>query len=463
MKTLLRTGILVLCVGMATLMIVNAAFPATYYIDYTGGSDSNNGTKSTPWKRHPYMVGFAGSYTHTTGDRFIFKGGVAWPNAVFPLTITESGSSGSDDYYGVDKSWYSGTSWSRPVFDAQNKTISGRFNTIIRIWSQQHVTIDNIEMVNLYWAGTPNYGYVAYISAAGSDYLTLDHLYLHHWTFDSSASDINGGLIHGDTNQPVHQHSVLQNSMIQNSDGNYAMGAAVWAWGSMKNCVIHDVINAYVSHDGGTKEISRNHIYNIRNSSSPTHKNAIELVGNSSSPSSTWYIHDNYIHDLEIGESLMIGNPNETVYVWNNVIYNLFNVGANSPHFPQSSGTAGHSVTFWNNTIVPLSGRGCFVQNGSVPMTYLTIQNNHCITTESITSSVTTPSSVINHNLLQTPAAAAGQGYVATNNYAPSSVKNSTVRSGTNIPSSLFTTDILGVSRITAPAWDIGAYQFSEK
>src|SRR6266852_3392189 len=78
-----------------------------FYIDYSGGSNSNNGTsKDSPWKSHPYMqtgsgctgTGSAPSYTHAAGDRFIFKGGVTWPAACFRLYVPAGGTSGAVDY-----------------------------------------------------------------------------------------------------------------------------------------------------------------------------------------------------------------------------------------------------------------------------------------------------------------------------------------------------------------------------
>lgn len=89
-----------------------------YYIDYVGGSDANAGTsKATPWKRCPGMVGFAGSYTHAAGDSFVFKGGVTWVYTTLPLTIGGSGVAGSVDCYTTDHTWYTGASWSQPIFD----------------------------------------------------------------------------------------------------------------------------------------------------------------------------------------------------------------------------------------------------------------------------------------------------------------------------------------------------------
>src|SRR5437870_340435 len=63
------------------------ASAATYYVDFVNGADSNTGTaKAAAWKLAPGMNGFAGTYAHSPGDVFIFKGGVTWPAAVLPLT-----------------------------------------------------------------------------------------------------------------------------------------------------------------------------------------------------------------------------------------------------------------------------------------------------------------------------------------------------------------------------------------
>jgi hypothetical protein len=77
------------------------AFPATYYIDYASGSDTNNGkSTSTPWKHCPGMKGFIGSHSHSNGDIFVFKGGVTWFAPVDQILIVGySGTVGSEDKY----------------------------------------------------------------------------------------------------------------------------------------------------------------------------------------------------------------------------------------------------------------------------------------------------------------------------------------------------------------------------
>lgn len=114
-----------------------------YYIDYQYGSDGNNGTsKSTPWQLCPGMVGFAASYTHQPGDKFIFKGGVTWPSTTLPLTISYSGNFSARDEYTVDKSWYIGSSWSYPVFDGGG-SVKGIYSL-----AKQYFIIDSLKICN---------------------------------------------------------------------------------------------------------------------------------------------------------------------------------------------------------------------------------------------------------------------------------------------------------------------------
>lgn len=111
---------------------------ATYYIDYGAADDSAAGTSTaTPWKRCPGMTGFAGSYSHSAGDVFIFKGGVVWP---LRLTVGYSGTTGSPDVYKTDASWYTGGTWARAIIDPDGAS-SG-----ILCSGQSNVTFDGIHV-----------------------------------------------------------------------------------------------------------------------------------------------------------------------------------------------------------------------------------------------------------------------------------------------------------------------------
>jgi len=120
----MKKTIFCICLGLVIFFVgfVSFAGAATYYIDFLSGNDSNNGTSiSTPWKHSPGMNGASGicaSKAPSPGDRFIFKGGVTWNYTCFQWQVSSSGSSGNEIYYGVNQAWYSGGSWSRPIFYA---------------------------------------------------------------------------------------------------------------------------------------------------------------------------------------------------------------------------------------------------------------------------------------------------------------------------------------------------------
>ncbi len=105
--------------GLATAELFALPAPApttatTYYISYSTGANTNNGTsKSTPWKTHPFMqaaaactgIGSAPVYVHNPGDTFIFMQGDSWPNACFDMVIQQGGGPGNPDQYTYDSTW----------------------------------------------------------------------------------------------------------------------------------------------------------------------------------------------------------------------------------------------------------------------------------------------------------------------------------------------------------------------
>src|SRR5882757_365431 len=156
---------------------------ATYYVDFSGGSDANSGTsKSAPWRHQPYMQGWTGNYSHQAGDRFIFKGGVTWTAPSFTMTIAGSGVSGNPDYYGVDQTWFSGTSWSRPAFDLQGLAPTGGKAAILINGS--YITIDNLEIKNLFIPGGDTFA-ASSISIVYQHDILVQNCLIHNWTTNS--------------------------------------------------------------------------------------------------------------------------------------------------------------------------------------------------------------------------------------------------------------------------------------
>jgi len=422
-----------LAIFLSFFFFTGSASATTYYIDYASGSDANSGTsKTAPWMHAPGMQGCSSACASTApkpADRFVLKGGVTWPNASFPILWSWSGTSGNNIYIGVDKTWYAGSSWTRPIFDAQDTVISGTWNMFLHfVYSGvAYVTVDDIEMKGITWNSAPTYGHLAYITTNTANHITLTNLYMHRWTHTGSGGD-NLIVVLGDTNSPYVAGSVCDYCVIDGSDGSSDSGAAFYGFPSVKHSVIHDLPNGILTCGQG--EIAFNHIYNIRHSvNEPSvHENAIEIL---TPGAGTMYIHDNVVHDMAIGESLMLGNTNETDYVWNNVFY--LTTGGNPFHFPQNSGQTPVAMYFWNNTIVPQAGVQCFIQAFSASWQTVAIQNNHCITTAALSNSITASNLIIDHNLLMTPSTATSQGYTSTQTYAYSPSSSSTSATGVNL------------------------------
>lgn len=130
------------------LFLSSSVFAATYYIDYARGSDSNNGkSTSTPWKRCPGMKGFSTIYTHSSGDKFVFKGGVKWPATALPLTIGYSGTSEKIDTYTVDVNWHTGGAYSNPIFDGE-MSLGAYNNGAITAKGKSYILINGIQIQN---------------------------------------------------------------------------------------------------------------------------------------------------------------------------------------------------------------------------------------------------------------------------------------------------------------------------
>ena len=158
----------------------------TYYIDHATGSDSNAGTsKGSPWKSHPFMPTWTGSgYAHAIGDRFIFKGGVTWPNACFGFDISVAGNGTTSDYYGVDLTWFTGGSFARPIFDCGGSKPASGSNIIY--CGSSYIVIDNLELTGLYWDSSNQAFGLAVISVNLQTNVVIQNCYIHSWSHDTA-------------------------------------------------------------------------------------------------------------------------------------------------------------------------------------------------------------------------------------------------------------------------------------
>jgi hypothetical protein len=459
----------------------------TYYISKSTGSDSNAGiAKGTAWAHLPGMASWTGSHTPAAGDTFILMGCDTWVNTDLPVLWNWSGSSGNPITITVDKTWYNTTAcpsgWNRPIWNAGGAAIMSPLNYMFvngysgaTSWG----VLDNIEMTGLYCGSScSGAGYQACYE--GCSNWVHSNLYAHglHVVLDTNCSLFNGAGSSVSGNLWTDLTISGADAIGQNPAGGVCYAISGIMGGDIKSNVIHDLANGFVGSalaGGAPMTISGNSIYNIIESNNGSHPNAIEITGPNST--STYYIHDNVIGpNLAPGaESMMLGNPGETDYVWNNVI-NISSGGA-APTFPQAYGNPGTAAYYWNNTITPPSGTNCFYQNVS-PTPTVVIQNNHCITTGSLTNTFTSNSLTVTNNLLQTPSQADANvslhfdqyTSIETYVYSPVVSTNSTVGYATNLASncsgdlaSLCGDTTYGTQRTSNPrpstgAWDAGAY-----
>ena len=174
-------------IGFFKLRLAHAA-GTTFYIA-ANGSDSNNGTsESTPWAHLPGMVGCTGScasYIPKPGDQFILRGGDTWGASSLGVIWTWSGTAASPIYIGVNKTWYSGSSWARPIFSCGGVPCSGTGNAENYIFVVgSYVTIDNIEFTGL----AENNSGAQYVSTQ-LDHDIVENSYFHGWVLDGQTSD----------------------------------------------------------------------------------------------------------------------------------------------------------------------------------------------------------------------------------------------------------------------------------
>jgi len=488
-------------VAACILALSVAASATTYYIDYAAGSDSNSGTSTAaPWQHMPGMHGCIATCAKTTpkaGDSFILKGGVTWPNAAFPITWSWSGTSSAPIYIGVDQTWYTGSSWSRPIFNAGGKPISGSKNEFIWSPSVSYVTWDNIEMTGLNWSTSYAYGHLACGYFAETTYVTLSNWYVHGWSHTGGVTTDGFICVIGYGGSTASPGDLITHMVFDGSDSitGGTSGAMIYVWPSVTYSICHDVPDCLLL--AGDGEVAYNLIYNINaDFDAATHADAIQLNADDGRP---FYIHDNVIHDVNIGEPMFLGTPRglpaHTVYVWNNVLYNLYNDVA----FNLDARYGNWTGYYFNNTATGTGGGrngtgNCFQIDSAAYTVTLFIENNHCITTgalHNIASMAPLDPVTEKGNVTMTPTEAAAAGYSATQTYVYSPTSSNCsgqshcpVGAGTNLAS--MATGALAIlqsdttyactqnaanqsvcpsrtsnRRSAGSAWDAGAYLYS--
>jgi hypothetical protein len=514
MARLARSLLLTCCV-----MLASNLFAATYYVDYSAGSDSNNGTsKTAPWQHAPGMqtcTNLCRSTTINAGDSIILKGGVTWPNGSFMWSLP-GGATGNPVYIGVDKTWYAGSSWSRPILSPGGSVIPNNYNTMFTV--PPNVTVDNFEITGFYWTtascGGAPYGSCGIFNAGQRDGQTFENLYIHGWAHAGTNAATSNGVINvfsfgGSYTQTVHDTVIVGTDVAGDHSVNGFFNGPSIAYNNFIKQVSSAAIISYpVSfHDNHIEDIGPAYC----NMPFPayagncTHENGFEDNGDTG-----LVFYNNVITNISAGLALWIApNPGYTVSMWNNVIYAVhdnqvidFTAPVYNPSYCSSGASRSNyctttgSFVFENNTVqcgddstqydVCQSSIGNLRSQGSVATSVL-FQNNHFITATTASGCSTTTGHALSctfaaSNVVQTLAVANRQGFSSSQTYAfsPSQSSNSTVGIGAALTSSwpvgystndttYACTDGSGnqpscparitMARPSTSAWDAGAYR----
>lgn len=487
------------------LLVLGAALPAratTYYISYSSGSNSNPGTKASPWKSHPYMqtgagcAGAAPSYSHSAGDIFIFKQGDSWPNACFDMIIQAGGGSGNPDQYTYDPTFGTpiGTTGNKGQavgvyeWNANGAAIHGssNFNRFVLDNGNPWVTFNGFALNGFQAPGTGSFGNDVGFDIQSTTNIIWSNCYIHGWTHTGSSSDsLTWFLGHDGGSSPNNAGARVTGCVV---DGANSGGSGVANSGSLTfkiplsdNNLVRNMPNAFLT--GANASIHDNVIGPMSGSfDSGSHNNCIEPITSITGATSTNYIYNNTWFGCDEVALLTQGegpsNGSEIDYVWNNVGYLGTTAHIPAAIFEFSSVVTGNAseVHAWNNTAYAGSSIPCFrtLSQGGPNFAVLDIRNNHCISDNSLLLNQNPGNSqTLTPNTTMTTAVATSQGYTASQTfaYSPTLATNGTVGAGNNLSSLAtgnFTTlqndTTYGGTRTTnarpgSGAWNSGAYQ----
>jgi hypothetical protein len=449
-----------------------------YYVS-AAGADTNNGTsESTPWLHAPGMpncssVCATAQNSLPAGTGIIFRGGDTWHfgnSTASPYTggtwgnayIANAGTNSNPTYVGVDKAWYSGASWTRPILTYDNppnasQTLSSctypTGGDMIGFAGGAYFIIDNFEMTGV-CTTSANWGvnYVNYGSLTG--YANFYNLYIHGWSHvgfpNPNNCTLNStcmGAFRGSVNSGYYPPGeTLLYDVVDGSDSDPV---------PMMFCYCGAWRVAYSYFDNGSQFITRTqnsfHDSAILNFVDNGHANVMESLGDTPGPSNAYAHYNNIFAHLYVSTTVNsdvgfwpVRPPGSTLYWFNNIVYDagpmeFFNVGGNN----YSEGT----LTLFNNTFQfnhrtdgGVDNFSCSATGNAAPYTD---GNNHFISDDVATiggmyGSNCSGQGTDTNSLLMTNATATSDGYNSSEAYAfsPTSSGSPTVGASANRNSS---------------------------
>ena len=422
----------------AVLTVVPHLSPMTYYVDHDSGFDGNSGiSKTSAWQHAPGMYPCSlncALIPLSAGDSVIFKGGEIWDHYSFPLTVTVSGTNANPIYYGVDTSWFSGSQWTRPVFD-----LSGTVWTSapILLDSIQNAVFDNFEIGNERVDSLNKWPPRGGITVEASANVTIQNCYIHGWSIQdpTNVSDDNpfGGIVFFDGSQG----GTVRNCTLDGSPFNDS-GKGIWGGTYIHNNTVENVPVGISTADPAA-DVSGNQIFDVTYSADPTvASNAVVIVGGGN-------IYNNIIHDLVPSASALslqasAAGSGNTQSAYNNLIWNPGS-GPAVVIVPGSNSGTPSVQSILDNTIAGGASACIGVEPGLSSSASLTIQNNQCISDETNAPAWcwnaangdancgSVGSLTFQNNVLMSSSVATSQGYTIADSFQPTSSGNGTVGS----------------------------------
>lgn len=531
--------------------LVEPAAATTYYIA-ANGADSNSGTsKTAPWLHAPGMsncTATCGSTTPQAGDSFIFRGGDSWHtsnSSAVPYTgnvacgggdagtcgwyWSWSGTSTSCNfpttassciYIGVDQTWYSGASWTRPQLNLDNPLWANSthqdgshvgwvtqcsYNDAAFTGLDVHanyVILDNFELLGKCWSSVKTYGADSELAENGSSGDVVEHAYFHGWTmtYTSGLGSVfdKAPMIGGRGTLQTLSYSVFDGSdagppcsASGNCSGDIADPSGTMGIANAD----HNVFRRIGNTTNGTSIFNCWHDnlfeYMYDSFDTTTHSDVLFTYGNYAASGSSSCFYNNMIRHVSTGQTIALDPPDAgKLYIFNNILFDVGNAG----NCMQLQNTTANNATFYitNNTFdAPCTIAMNYNNNLMYARNSVVFQNNYFIGWTSLSQVIATggnPYLTVTDNgneVFQSEAAANGQGYVPANNYQPTSKSGATYQAGGNLSASClaFSGDSALCSGSTggvasaagsgsvpaqhiypptarAKSWDAGAYQF---
>jgi len=477
----------------ALVTLSSLGITSCYYVA-ANGSDSNDGLSEAtghPWLHAPQMPNCSSNCATVqnafngppAGTGFIFRGGDTWhfgastsPSTGGQWTTGNNlnGTQTNPYYYGVDQSWYSGSSWARPILTGDNPVCGspltsgctqgslstytvkqyyvsscdyqiGSANQMVAFAGSSHHIFDNFELTGVCQSavGQPA-NHDEYINYGSSGDMRFFNLYIHGWTHAHYA-DVNGGgncnsgnvcfgisIFAGGSNQTPDD--TLRYVVVDGSDSDPIAAQACY-------CDWNDVAYSYFGNQSNAivrfPHLFHDNLYEYWYENG--HGNVLESVGDETGTNAFYNNVFRHINTLgDPGDPLLWLLPatGTTDYFFNDLIYD---VGTMEYFIAGNNNSNQGAYILFNSTLQSnYSGNGisCSATGNS---SSLYLANNYYVSDGSgftITSSSNcSPRLMMQQtNLTMTNSTATSDSYSSSETYAysPTSGSSPTVGAGTN-------------------------------